>query len=67
MAIVFDRKTGTVFEGTGPQSGVYGQISLRRLCEIMERDGEVRLPERITHLEISGDLVRFRVERTAAD
>lgn len=63
MSILYDRKTGNVFEGaSGPQSGAYGQMSLRRVCEMMERDGEVRAHERITHLEITADIVKYRVE-----
>jgi hypothetical protein len=62
MPIVFDRNTGSFFEGTGPGSGVYGQMSLRRLCETLEAYGETRANERITHLEISGNLIRYRVE-----
>lgn len=63
MRMVFDREHLRVFEGTGPQSGTYGQMSLSRLCDTLEACGEIKSHERITHLEIVGDLMRFRVEQ----
>jgi hypothetical protein len=39
------------------------QAPMSRLCEALEICGEVRYHERITHLEIAGNLIRFRVEQ----
>lgn len=62
MAIVYNRKTGETFEGSGPASGVYGQISMSRLCETLEAIGEIKSNEKITHLAIAGKTIRYRVE-----
>lgn len=62
MSIVYSRKTGEFFEGDGPASGVYGQISMRRLCETLEAIGEIKSTEKITHLEIGGNFIRYRIE-----
>lgn len=60
--IVYNRAEGVFFEGKGPSSGTYGQISMRRLCDVLEASGEINAHERITHLEIAGNLMRYRVE-----
>lgn len=63
MPLIYDRKTGEIFSGDGPRSGVYSQISMKRLCETLEACGEIAAHERITHLEIAGDYVRYRLEQ----
>lgn len=35
--------------------GIYGKISFRRLCEILEECGEIKPNERITHLQIDNN------------
>ncbi len=60
--IVYEQATGNFHEGRAP-TGTYGQISMRRLCETLEQCGEIQPTERITHLEIAGNLIRYRVER----
>lgn len=64
--MVYERKTGNFCNGGAP-SGMFGQISLCRLCETLENCGEVSRNERITHLEIYGNLVRYRVETREKD
>ena len=61
--IVFVRATNEVFRGSGPASGTYGHISLGRLCDHLEATGELRPNETITHLEIVGDMIKYRVEQ----
>lgn len=71
-AIVYDRKSNTVL--CTPQgrpaglmampSGTTGQISLARLCDVLEKCGEINEFEKLTHLEVRDDgMVRFVVER----
>lgn len=62
--MVYDRDTATLSNSKSP-GGVYGQISMRRLCETLEACGEIQPTEHITHLDIAGDLIRYRVERRA--
>lgn len=63
MSVVYDRKTGLVFNGDGPRSGVYSQISMNRLCKMLEECGEIAPHEMITHLEIGADIIRYRLEQ----
>lgn len=62
MPYVFDRQARRAYLGETPTTGTYGQMSLGRLCDLLESAGEVSDNERITHLEIAGDIMQFRVE-----
>lgn len=59
--IVYERATGKAQEGEAPP-GTVGQISMQRLCTLLE-DTQCRPDEKLTHLEIAGNVVRFRTER----
>ena len=59
--MLYDRKMRAIVSDSAP-SGVYGQISLAHLINIMEAAGVTRNGESITHLEVVDDVLRFRVE-----
>ena len=62
MGIVYDRDNRDVFEGDGPKSGTYGQISFERLCDLLEA-GPYAIGERVTHIEARRDGIRYRIEK----
>ena len=43
-------------------TGIIGSISFRRLAQELRTSGEVTSREAITAFEVSGDVLRFRIE-----
>lgn len=60
MYAVYDRETGQITEKA--PMGTFGQISLSRLCTLMEETGEVRPHEKITHLILHNSSIKYRIE-----
>lgn len=53
MKIVFSRDVGiAVGNGDAVPGGVYGHMSFERLCDTLEKCGEARPTENISHLVI---------------
>lgn len=42
--------------------GLFGQMSFQRLERLFRETGEIGAHERVTHFEIKGSWIRFRVD-----
>lgn len=61
--ISYDRATNKISTVSQPLGGVWGQASFHRLCDIIEKSGELRPGEKIKGFVIENGWFRFQVEQ----
>lgn len=59
--MIIDAKTGEHLADI--PTGVFGQISYRRLINLLRSSGEITESEQITHIEFTDTFLRYRIER----